>query len=199
MTSSDLTGLCSRESVPRFEQTGKSTLVLIILLLAGCSAAPAQVRTPKKPVTTEYHGVKVQDDYQWLENASDPAVKKWSAAQNQQARAVLDKLPTRAFVEDRLQRLFAETSPNYFGLIARRSKLFLLKFQPPAQQPILLALKSADDLKSATVVIDPNQLSTNGSTTIDWFVPSLDGKLVAVSLSQNGSEEGTLYVYETAT
>jgi len=176
----------------------QSAPVLLAVLLAGCNSH-ADVKSPKKPVTNEYHGVKVQDDYQWLENASDPAVKKWSAAQNQQARAVLDNLPMRRLVEDRLQRLFAETSPNYFGLVARRSKLFLLKFQPPAQQPVLLALKSADDLKSATVVLDPNQLSANGSTAIDWFVPSLDGKLVAVSLSQNGSEEGTLYVYETAT
>ena len=144
-------------------------IALAAVLLAGCNSR-AEVKSPKKPVTNEYHGVKVKDDYQWLENASDPAVKKWSAAQNQQARAVLDKLPTRAFVEDRLQRLFAETSPDYFSLVARRSRIFLLKFQPPAQQPILLALKSADDLKSAAVILDPNQLSANGSTTI--HVPS---------------------------
>src|SRR5262249_35010280 len=38
-----------------------------------------------------------------------------------------------------------------------------------------------------------------GTTTIDFYVPSLDGKRVAVSLSEGGSEEGTVYVYETAT
>src|SRR5437016_3842849 len=36
-------------------------------------------------------------------------------------------------------------------------------------------------------------------TAIDWFVPSLDGKHVAVSLSKGGSEDGTLHFYETAT
>src|SRR6266568_3677274 len=84
-------------------------LALLAVLLAGCNSR-AEVKSPKKPVTNEYHGVKVQDDYQWLENASDPAVRKWSAAQNQQARRMLDKQPARAFVADRLQRLFAQTS-----------------------------------------------------------------------------------------
>jgi len=174
-----------------------------LLFLVGLSflafTSNAAVKTAKKPVINEYHGVKVQDDYQWLENGGDPAVRQWSAAQNQQARALLDKLPARPFLEQRLQRFFAGTSPDYSELSWRKGKLFLLKFQPPAQQPVLITLKSPDDLKSAKVIVDPNQLSTNGSMAIDWYVPSLDGKLVAVSLSQNGSEEGTLYVYETAT
>src|SRR5262249_24993174 len=38
-----------------------------------------------------------------------------------------------------------------------------------------------------------------GTTTIDFYVPSLDGKRVAVSLSEGGSEEGTLHIYETTT
>src|SRR5262245_660615 len=36
------------------------------------AALPAPPETPKKPVSTTYHGVKVTDDYQWLENWSDP-------------------------------------------------------------------------------------------------------------------------------
>jgi hypothetical protein len=38
-------------------------------------------QTPKKPVTDEYQGVKVQDDYQWLEKDDDPAVNAWSNPQ----------------------------------------------------------------------------------------------------------------------
>ena len=43
--------------------------------------------TPKKPVTNVYHGVSVADDYQWLENFEDPAVRKWNDEQNAAARA----------------------------------------------------------------------------------------------------------------
>jgi len=49
------------------------------------------------------------------------------------------------------------------------------------------------------VIIDPNALSDKGSIAIDFYVPSLDGKLVAVSLSENGSEDGAAHVFETAT
>ncbi len=45
------------------------------------------------------------------------------------------------------------------------------------------------NLENRRVVIDPNVLDTQGKTAIDWFVPSLDGKRVAVSLSKGGSEE----------
>lgn len=173
--------------------------LLAAILFTGVHCSPAAVKTPKKSVSHEYHGVKVADDYEWLENAADPAVKKWSAAENEQARTYLDKLPARAFVADQLQRLFAKTSPNYSSLVWRSGKLFLLKFQPPAQQPVLITLTSPNDLKSEKVVLDPNKLSAGGATTIDWFVPSVDGKLVAVSLSEKGSEDGTLYIYETAT
>ena len=48
-------------------------------------------------------------------------------------------------------------------------------------------------------MLDPNVLDTKGTTAIDWFVPSLDGKYVAMSLSKGGSEDGTLHFYETAT
>src|SRR5262249_49881669 len=74
-----------------------------------------------------------------------------------------------------------------------------LKFQPPSQQPILVTVNSFTNLISERVIVDPNRLGTNGSTTIDWFVPSRDGKLVAVSLSENGSEVGALFVYDTRT
>src|SRR4051812_2088599 len=177
----------------------RALALLAAILFVLVPVLPAAVKAPKKSVTHEYHGVKVTDDYEWLENAADPAVKKWSAAENEQARSYLDKLPTRAFVADQLQRLFAKTSPNYSSLIWRSGKLFLLKFQPPAQQPVLITLTSPNDLKSEKVVLDPNKLSADGSITIDWFLPSVDGKLVAVSLSEKGSEDGTLYIYETAT
>src|ERR1700719_843093 len=162
-------------------------------------AKDAPPETLKKPVTDEYQGVKVQDDYQWLENDADPAVKTWSDAQNQRTRAYLDKLPDRAAIEKQLTEWYAKTSPSYSALVARPGILFGLKFQPPKQQQMLVTLASADDLKSEKIVIDPNAMDAKGKTAIDWFRPSRDGKYVAVSISEGGSEDGTLHVYETAT
>jgi prolyl oligopeptidase len=141
----------------------------------------------------------VEDPYQWLEEDNNLQVKSWSDAQNQRTRQYLDKLPDRAAIEKQLTEWYAKTSPSYSSLISRPGILFAMKFQPPKQQPLLVTLASADDLKSEKVVLDPNVLDAKGTTAIDWFVPSLDGKYVAVSLSKGGSEDGTLHFYETAT
>lgn len=169
------------------------------LSLVTLPAAEPAPQTPKKPVSNEYHGTTVEDPYQWLENDEDPEVKTWSDAQSQRTRAYLDKLPDRAAIEKQLTEWYAKTSPSYFSLVSRPGILFAIKFQPPKQQPLLVTLVSADDLKSEKVVLDPNVLDAKGTTAIDWFVPSLDGKHVAVSLSKGGSEDGTLHFYETAT
>lgn len=169
------------------------------LALSDLPAAKPESETPKKPVATNYQGVTVEDPYQWLEEDNAPQVKAWSDAQNQRTRQYLDKLPDRAAIEKQLTEWYAKTSPSYSSLISRPGILFAIKFQPPKQQPLLVTLASADDPKSEKVVLDPNVLDPKGTTAIDWFVPSLDGKRVAISLSKGGSEDGTLHFYETAT
>jgi prolyl oligopeptidase len=169
------------------------------LALSNVTLAERAPDTPKKPVATEYNGLTVEDPYQWLENDDDSQVKAWSDAQNHRTRKYLDGLSDRAAIEKQLSDWYARTSPSYFSLVSRPGILFAMKFQPPKQQPLLVTLASADDLKSEKTVLDPNVLDTKGATTIDWFAPSLDAKFVAVSLSTGGSEDGTLHFYETAT
>jgi prolyl oligopeptidase len=177
-----------------------SSVVLVILSLCPLGvAAGTNSQTAKKRVTDEYQGMKVQDDYQWLEDDANPDVKTWSDAQNQKTRAYLDKSPDRAAVEKQLTAWFAKTSPSYGALTSRPGILFALKFQPPKQQPMLVTLASPDDLKSEKIVLDPNALDSKGTTAIDWFVPTQDGKYVALSISKGGSEDGTLHIYEAAT
>ncbi len=57
------------------------------------------IPTPKEPVTNVYHGVAVVDDYQWLENAANPAVRDWTRQQNERTHAYFEKLPFRDGLE----------------------------------------------------------------------------------------------------
>jgi len=172
---------------------------IVVTTALGLPTVEPAPGTPKKPVSTKYQGVTVEDPYQWLEKDDEPDVKAWSDTQNQRTRQYLDQLPERAAIEKQLTEWYAKTSPSYSSLVSRPGLLFVMKFQPPKQQPLLVTLTSAEDLKSEKVVLDPNVLDAKGATAIDWFVPSLDGKFVAVSLSKGGSEDGTLQFYETAT
>ncbi|MEI6607942.1 MAG: prolyl oligopeptidase family serine peptidase, partial [Verrucomicrobiota bacterium] len=163
------------------------------------SAAPEYPMSAKQAVSDTYHGVAVSDDYRWLEESATPAVKDWTHAQNRLTRSHLDGLPERAAIAARLTALFAKDTPSHSSLMTRPGRLFALKFQPPKQQRLLVTLTSADDLASEKTVLDPNEIEPKGQVTMDWYVPSPDGKLLAVSLSEHGSEEGTLYFYRTDT
>ena len=182
-------------SLPRF------TLALVAVTIsfptiAGGLAYPAAA---KKPTVDRYHGVAVSDDYQWLEKAGDAEVTQWVIQENRLTRERLDAFPARPIVAERARTLFTSTSNDHYGLIERGGKLFALKRQPPKQQPLLVTLDSASQPIGEKVVLDPNLMAVNGTLAIDFFQPSPDGTKVAVSLSQNGSEDGTLHVFETAT
>jgi prolyl oligopeptidase len=114
-------------------------------------------------------------------------------------REYLDALPTRAAISTELQRLLADPSPRYRAMVERHGKLFALKSLPPKEQPYLVSFDSPDNPAAARTIVDPAQVDATGHTAIDFFVPSLDGKYVAVSLSQGGSESGDVHVFETAT
>src|SRR5512139_767859 len=80
---------------------------------AGRLQPPAARRAP---VTDSYHGVAVTDDYRWLEDWNDPAVRAWSDAQNQYARQVLDRLPGAGAVRDEVAAIRTLAVARYTGL-----------------------------------------------------------------------------------
>jgi prolyl oligopeptidase len=176
----------------------RRAILLSAALLAPMTDPSATPPTEKKPVTDTYYGTAVRDDYRWLEDWNAPAVQAWSEAQSARARAVLDRLPRFAEIRERVGQIARFRSPSYGSLAERGGLLFALKNEPPKQQPFLVTLKSADDPGTERVLVDPNAIDAKGTTAIDFFVPSLDGRLVAVSLSEGGSEAGTVSVWEVA-
>jgi prolyl oligopeptidase len=170
-----------------------------MLVAAAVWAAEAPPPTTKHPVTDVYHGIRVVDDYRWLENWAEPAVRAWSDAQNQYARRYLDVLPMRSEIEAELKKFLGNPSPRYRALTTRKGKLFALKTLPPKEQPFLVVFDSPDHPEGEHIIVDPAALDSTGHTAIDFYVASPDGRYVAVSLSQGGSESGDLRVYDTAT
>ena len=166
---------------------------------AQSSALPKAPDAAKRPATDEYQGVKVTDDYRWLENWDDTAVKQWSAAENARTREYLDHLPSRAAIKDHLRQLISGGSAVYYDLQFRGGMLFAQRYQPPQEQSVIVVLRSADDPGSAKVVFDPNAANSNGSVAVDFYVSSFGGKYVAAALSENGSEDSSAHVFEVAT
>jgi hypothetical protein len=74
---------------------------------------------PNHPARDEYHGVVVMDQYRWLEDGDDPAVKAWTHAQNRRTRDHLDAIDDREGVLAQLTSLFAQVTSSYIHLHLR--------------------------------------------------------------------------------
>jgi prolyl oligopeptidase len=174
--------------------------VLALLPLFALAAPPEKPpATRKQPVQDTYWGTVVTDDYRWLENAGDKEVKAWSSSQNAFARAYLSRLPAIEPLRKRLKEILTARTTTHTHIVKAGGVVFALKHQPPREQPFLVALPSVHEPQRARVLLDPTKLDSKGTTSIDWFVPSPDGKLVAVSLSKVGSEAGDVHLYDVAT
>jgi prolyl oligopeptidase len=179
----------------------KSLLAAAFALVAtGIHAqVPKYPDTARKPVVDEYFGsIKVTDDYRWLEDRKDPAVIEWTAAQNKVTRAVLDAVPQRNELATRMRELLGSEPVSYSSLVDR-GVFFAQKRQPPRNQPTIVVMKSPGDVASERVLVDPLRIDAKGTTAVDFFVPSLDGKYLAVATSVGGSEDGGATVIEVAT
>jgi len=167
------------------------------------SAPPAKPSpypaTPRRTVTDVYGDTRVADDYRWLEDARDPGVVAWVAAQNQLTRGRLDALPDRPRIRAQIAELMSSKAPNYLDLSVIGRGVIALKRQPPRQQPLLVVFTDPAAAATERVLLDPNVLDPTGKTAIDWFEPTRDGTRVAVSLSSGGSESGDVHVYDVAT
>ncbi|QEG42970.1 prolyl oligopeptidase family serine peptidase [Roseimaritima ulvae] len=167
----------------------------LAILPAAAQAPPA---TSKSPVTDIYHGESVVEDYRWLEDADSPAVEQWTAAQKQYARQTLDNLPHADAIRKQVTEILSAKTVSYSSVTYRQGRFFAVKQQPPKQQPFIVLIDALDALDAARTVVDPNELDPSGSTSIDWYKVSPDGKLIAVSLSAGGSETGDLHVFDVA-
>ncbi|HOX58540.1 MAG TPA: prolyl oligopeptidase family serine peptidase [Candidatus Paceibacterota bacterium] len=188
------------EPICRLTRRVTTTLLLVawlprLVLAESLPSVPAQ----PQPVTNFYQGVAVVDGYQWLEDAAAPAVREWTRLENERTRVYFARLPYRDGIAQQLAQLRGEESARYYDLQERKGRIFALRFKPPAQQPILVRLSSLDAPALWRTVFDPNAYNTNGTTAIDWYVPSPDGRLVAVCLSEGGSEQGALHFVEVDT
>ena len=178
------------------------TTFIAALALAASTASAQPLKypdAPKKPLTDTYFDTKVVEDYRWLENGKDPQVRDWSLKQLAVTRAYLDALPQRARLKERLSELLNNSRLRYVEFQQTNGGFFALKIQPPKNQPMLVVMKSAGDVASERVLLDPNAVNAKATTAIDFYKASLDGRYVAVSLSENGSEDGSAHVIEVAT
>ena len=166
--------------------------IAITALVAAAMTPPATRTVDVKDVL---FGVAVHDPYRWLEDVRDPEVSAWMAAQDGAARAVLAGLPGR----DRLLRRFREL--YYLDALSaplhRGGRYFYTRRHADREKAIVYWREGASGEEK--VLLDPNAMSADGSTSLGVWVPSWDGRQVAYAVRLNNADEATLHLMDVAT
>jgi prolyl oligopeptidase len=168
------------------------------------AAATRPPATRAETVRETLHGRAVSDAYRWLEGDNSDAehmgkvtaeVATWTDQQNAYTRAVLDGLPGRKALEDRMRPLMQVGSVS--TPFVRGERYFFSRREGSQNQPIYYyrdGLRGADK-----VLVDPAKLDSTGLTTVTWISPSRDGKQVAYGTYRSGDENSTLHLLDVAT
>ena len=151
--------------------------------------------TAVRPVSELLHGETVVDPYRWLEDGASAEVAEWTAAQNAHTAARLAASPHRGAVRARLARLLA------IGTVGvptpARGRYVYPRRDGTENQPVLYVRDGVGGADRAAV--DPNALDAAGTTALDWYHVSDDGRRLAYGLSADGSEQSTLRVLDLGT
>ena len=179
---------------------GRPIAAMMVGLTVACAtlpgASPVYPASPRGDTVDHYFGTKVADPYRWLEDPDAPATRAWVEAQNALSRPLLDALPARAAIQQRLGQLWSyerysvpQLSPGGALAYTRHDGL--------QNQPVLYLQETAQ--AAPRVLIDPNGWSADGTEAmVDWKL-SPDGRHLAYAVQSGGTDWVEYRVLEVTT
>ena len=179
------------------------TLLGAVLLSTATLVSAEPMPTPTYPDTRKQDLIEVQfgdavaDPYRWLENdvRTDPEVADWVKRQNATTQAYLNTLPQRRWFAQRIRAL---TDYERFGLPQKAGKSYFYTRNSGLQNQSQLFVRTGLN-GPQRLLIDPNAWAKDGATALDAWVPSHDGKLLAYSVQDGGSDWRTIKLIDVKT
>lgn len=153
--------------------------------------------TSKLALVETQFGEAVPDPYRWLENdvRTDKAVADWVAKQNSLTQGYLAQLPQRAWFAQRIKALM---DYERFGLPRKAGGYYFYMRNAGLQNQSQLFVRKGLN-GTPKLLIDPNAWAKDGATALDAWVPSKNGKLLAYSIQDGGSDWRTIKVLDVRT
>lgn len=151
--------------------------------------------TRRDDTVDEYHGTRVADPYRWLEAMDSSETLEWVDAQNEITSAHLDSIPGRTEIRARFEQLW-----NYprESVPTRRGDWYFYTYNDGLQsQPVLCKRPVAGG--EPQIVLDPNAMSADGTLAVMTMSFSHDGRLLAYSIAEAGSDWQMARVVDTVT
>jgi len=154
----------------------------------------AQPEARVEIVRDTYFGTTIDDPYRWMEDRHSDEFETWLRAQAEYTRAHLDALAERTPLLARIEEL-SNAGPMVSDLKTAEERIFYLKQEAGEELPKLVCRAVSKD-EGEQALFDPNTLTGEAHTAIDWYYPSRDGRFVAYGISQGGSESSVLHVLD---
>jgi prolyl oligopeptidase len=138
--------------------------------------------TKKNTTVDTIFGIRVIDNYRWLEDDRSKETEYWVKSQNEVTFDYLSKIPYRARLKNRLSELW-----NYEKIgvpFIEGDYTYFYKNDGLQNQYVIYRKKEGIE----TIFLDPNSFSVNGTTSLGSLSFSKDGGTVAYSISEGGSD-----------
>ena len=152
-------------------------------------------KAKKGDVVDDYFGTKVPDPYRWLEDTDSPETVAWVKAENILTSAYMERLPERAQFRGELTKLLnyqRYTVPKWEG-----HRFVYRKNDGLQNQSVIYTLKKLSD--QPRVLLDPNQLASDGTVAVTSTTVSNDGRLLAYGVAASGSDWNEIRVRDIDT
>jgi prolyl oligopeptidase len=143
----------------------------------------------------DYHGTLVADPYRWLEETDSPQTRDWIEAQNALTFGLLARVPARDGIRRRLTELWDYAKAS--APVERGGRYFQLRNTGLQNQDLLYVMDRLDG--EAQVLLDPNNLSADGTVALTGWSLSDDGRWLAYATSASGSDWLTWRVRDVTT
>ncbi len=140
--------------------------------------------TSRDDVVEQFHDTPIPDPYRWLQDAAAPATQAWVEQQNDLTFGIIRGQPVRERLEQRLKEVMdyeRYTVPHKEG-----AHYFFSQNDGLQNQNVIYRLDTLDG--TPVEVLDPNQLSDDGTVALSSAAWSHDGLLMAYGVSTYGSD-----------
>ena len=176
------------------------TLIIAIVLLHKYAPTPLKYPNTKMSnnISDKYHGKEIEDEYRWLEDENSSQTEAWIQKQNAFTNRYIRKISFRKKIEKRLTDLW--NYPTISLPFKKGKKVYFYKNNGLQNQSILYAKNRIEDAdSSAKVIIDPNNFSKDGGTSLSGIYFSNDNKYLGYAISNLGSDWREFFIKDLST
>ncbi len=144
-----------------------------------------------------YFGVTYKDPYRWLEYIEQPEVESWFKQQATYADSILNKLPGRDSLIAEWKRL-DKLQPPHIGWNRYENGRYFYKKTLPGENVGKLYYREGIN-GTEQLLFDPSAYMPGKTLSIQMLQPSHDGKKLAFSYAEQGSEVSTVRIMDVDT